>query len=87
MTLTFGLVHGFGFAGVLSDIALPTAQLPLALLSFNGGVELGQLLILAIALPAVFWLRRQVWFARQGVRTLSAAIALAGLGWFIERVL
>lgn len=87
LTLAFGLVHGFGFAGVLSEIALPSAQLPLALLSFNGGVELGQLLILCVALPAVFWLRRRAWFARQGVRALSAAIALAGLGWFIERVL
>ncbi len=87
LTLGFGLVHGFGFAGVLNEIALPSAQLPLALLAFNGGVELGQLLILVIALPIVFALRRRSWFEGSGVRTLSAMIALAGLGWFVERVL
>jgi hydrogenase/urease accessory protein HupE len=86
LTLGFGLVHGFGFAGVLSEIELPSAQLPLALLSFNIGVEIGQLMILAIATPAVFWLRRKEWFAQHGVRAMSVAIALAGLGWFIQRV-
>jgi HupE / UreJ protein len=86
LTLGFGLVHGFGFAGVLSEIALPSAQLPLALLSFNAGVEIGQLTILAITIPAVFWLRKKEWFAAHGVRSLSIAIALAGLGWFIQRV-
>jgi hydrogenase/urease accessory protein HupE len=87
LTLGFGLIHGFGFAGVLTEVELPPAEIPMALLSFNGGVELGQLLVLAFALPVVRLLRRFEWFAQHGVRSLSAAIALAGLGWFIERVL
>jgi hydrogenase/urease accessory protein HupE len=86
LTLGFGLIHGFGFAGVLGDIELPAQEIPLALLTFNGGVELGQLLVLAVALPAVRLLRRFDWFAQHGVRSLSVAIALAGLIWFVERV-
>jgi hydrogenase/urease accessory protein HupE len=86
LTLGFGLIHGFGFAGVLTEIELPPSEIPMALLSFNGGVELGQLLVLAFALPAVHLLRQFEWFAQHGVRSLSVAIALAGLGWFVERV-
>lgn len=86
LTLGFGLIHGFGFAGVLSEIELPPSEIPMALLSFNGGVELGQLLVLAFALPVVHLLRRFEWFTQHGVRSLSVAITLAGLGWFVERV-
>ena len=46
ITFPFGLIHGFGFAGALREIALPRAQLPIALVSFNLGVELGQLGVL-----------------------------------------
>lgn len=57
---SFGLLHGFGFAAVLSDIGLPQTQLPLALLTFNLGVELGQLLFVAVCL-AGFFLWRGLW--------------------------
>ena len=86
LTFPFGLIHGFGFAGALKEIALPQAQVPLALLSFNLGVEAGQILVLALALPILFWLRRHAWFARQGVRFASTLIAIAGLVWFFQRV-
>ena len=58
----FGLVHGFGFAGVLGEIALPRAELLPALLAFNLGVELGQLALIALALPLLAWLRGRAWF-------------------------
>ena len=86
LTFPFGLIHGFGFAGALQEIALPAAQLPLALLSFNLGVEAGQILVLALLLPILLWLRRRPWFARQGVRSTSGLIAVAGAVWFVQRV-
>jgi hydrogenase/urease accessory protein HupE len=86
ITFPFGLVHGFGFAGALQQISLPDRQIPLALAAFNGGVEAGQLGILVIVLPAILWLRGHQWFAVRGVRTMSSAIAVAGLWWFVMRV-
>ncbi len=86
VTFPFGLIHGFGFAGALQEIALPPGQVPLALASFNVGVEAGQIAVLALVLPAVLWLGRRPWFADRGVKALSAAIALAGLAWFVARV-
>ena len=52
MAFTFGLLHGLGFAGALSEVGLPEGHIPLALLFFNIGVEIGQLLFIA----AVLWL-------------------------------
>jgi hydrogenase/urease accessory protein HupE len=83
ITLPFGLVHGFGFAGALQEIALPRAQVPAALLSFNLGVELGQILVLALALPLALLLRRKQPYT---TRAVSAAIVLAGIVWFVARV-
>jgi hydrogenase/urease accessory protein HupE len=54
----FGLVHGLGFAGALKDIGLPETHLPLALLSFNVGVEIGQLLVVGLAWGLTRWLSR-----------------------------
>jgi HupE / UreJ protein len=79
-------VHGFGFAGALEEIALPSPQIPVALAAFNGGVEAGQLAVLAMALPAVLWLRQREWFAVRGLRIVSGAIAVAGVWWFAVRV-
>ena len=59
VAFTFGLLHGFGFAGALSEIGLPQSAIPLALLFFNVGVELGQLLFIA-AVFAIMWLGRQI---------------------------
>lgn len=86
LTFPFGLVHGFGFAGALKEIALPRSEVPLALVSFNLGVEAGQVLVLALVLPILFWLRRLPWFARNGVRSASSVVALSGLVWFVQRV-
>jgi hydrogenase/urease accessory protein HupE len=63
ITFPFGLVHGFGFAGALQEIALPRADLPGALLAFNLGVEAGQLAVLAAVLPLMALARRGKWLA------------------------
>jgi hydrogenase/urease accessory protein HupE len=86
LTFAFGLVHGFGFAGALREVALSAAQLPLALASFNAGVEAGQLAVLALVLPGVSWLAARAWFARGGRQLASAAISAAGVCWFVVRV-
>jgi hydrogenase/urease accessory protein HupE len=86
LTLAFGLIHGFGFAGALGELEVPAAQVPAALAAFNVGVEAGQLAVLALVLPALAWLRRRAWFERFGVRGASGAIALAGLTWFAQRI-
>lgn len=82
----FGLLHGFGFAGALREIGLPESDVPLALLTFNVGVELGQLAIIAAALAIIALLRR---FALPALRpaTVLATYAIGGTAsfWFIER--
>jgi hypothetical protein len=86
VTLPFGLIHGFGFAGALGEIALPRAEIPVALLAFNVGVELGQVAVLALVLPLILAARKRAWFERTGVKVISAAIVAAGLFWFVTRV-
>jgi hydrogenase/urease accessory protein HupE len=86
ITFPFGLIHGFGFAGALREIALPHAQVPLALFAFNLGVEAGQLGVLAILLPPLHYARKNKWFRETGVKILSGAIVVAGLTWFLFRV-
>ncbi len=83
----FGLIHGFGFAGALGEVGLPKENLAVALATFNVGVELGQLALMALTVPLVLRLRKQEWFVPRGVQALSAAVAVAGLVWFVTRVL
>ena len=87
ITFPFGLLHGFGFASALMELDLPTARVGAALLAFNLGVELGQLAVLALVLPAILWARRSTWFRTSGVRGLSVALSVAGCVWFVLRVL
>jgi len=85
MAFLFGLIHGFGFASVLTDLGLPKGALTLALIGFNVGVELGQLAIVAIFLP-VAYLLRHTWFYRRIVLLGgSVLIALLALVWLAER--
>jgi hydrogenase/urease accessory protein HupE len=86
ITFPFGLIHGFGFAGALREIALPHARLPIALVSFNLGVELGQLGVLSILLPLTLAARRAPWFGNRGVKILSAGIAIGGGVLFVVRI-
>ena len=82
----FGLVHGFGFSSVLREIGLPTQGLVLSLLGFNAGVELGQALVVAGALPALALLRNTGWEPRV-IQSASLAILLVGAVLFVERTL
>jgi hypothetical protein len=81
----FGLLHGFGFAGALADLGLPTGSLALSLAGFNIGVELGQLAIVAAFLPVAFALR-STWAYRRVVLAggSTAIVAIAG-AWLVER--
>lgn len=83
----FGLVHGFGFAGPLQDLGLRGGQLVLPLLGFNLGVEAGQLIVVAVVLPAALWLRARPVYRQWVVRPGSAVIALIALVWVAERAL
>ena len=81
----FGLVHGFGFASVLTDLGLPKDALLVALVGFNLGVEAGQLLIVAAFLPLAYWLRGTWAYRRMIFAGGSAAIALVASVWMVER--
>jgi HupE / UreJ protein len=82
----FGLVHGMGFAGVLSELGLPADAYLSGLLSFNVGVELGQIaVILSAWLIAGKWFSGEPWYRRYIVNPASGAIALIALYWTIER--
>jgi len=87
VTLAFGLIHGLGFASVLREMGVANSGLAavVPLIGFNGGVEIGQLFVAAIVLPIIFNLRRRPDFIRVGVPACSAAVALAGAYWFLER--
>jgi len=85
MAFLFGLIHGFGFASVLTDLGLPQGALALSLVGFNVGVELGQLAIVAVFLPVAYFLRNTWFYQRVVLLGGSASIALLALVWFIER--
>lgn len=81
----FGLIHGFGFASVLSDFGLPQNALLLTLIGFNAGVELGQLTVVAVFLPIAFALRKSWLYRKLVLIGGSALIALIAAVWFAER--
>jgi hypothetical protein len=84
---SFGLVHGFGFAGALAQIGLPREALGVALASFNIGVEVGQVAIILAALPLLTWLgkARPIAFSRL-VPAGSVVIGVVGAYWFFSRL-
>lgn len=87
VAFAFGLIHGFGFASVLTDLGLPQGSLLLALVGFNLGVEAGQLAVVSAFLPFAY-ASRGSWFYRRVVFTWgSLAIALVAGVWLAERAL
>lgn len=82
----FGLVHGFGFAGALSELGLPAGARVLALLGFNLGVELGQLAVVAMVLPVLFALRKRPWYARVAMPLASLGLAALAAWWLAQRL-
>jgi hydrogenase/urease accessory protein HupE len=89
VAFTFGLLHGFGFAGALTEIGLPQGDIPLALFSFNLGVEAGQLIFIAAILAFMTCCRRLDLSPPVEWRALTAgsyAIGITAAFWFIERM-
>jgi len=85
LTFVFGLFHGMGFASVLTELGLAPDRQLLSILSFNLGVELGQLVILVVILPLLMALRFKAWYGKYLIPTASAAIALIAMQWTVER--
>ena len=87
VAFVFGLVHGLGFANVLTDLALPKSALAISLVSFNLGVEAGQLAIVATFLPLAYLSRRSWLYPRLALGAGSLSIAVVASVWLIERSL
>jgi hypothetical protein len=86
VTGMFGLVHGFGFSyGLQENLQFAGTHLLVSLFAFNIGIELGQLLVLAVMLPALLVVRRYVLPGRVGMIILSALVAQTGWQWMMER--
>lgn len=85
ITFCFGLVHGFGFASALQDLIVGKSNLLVSVVSFNFGVELGQLMIFFLLLPVLYLLRQKMEF-RKVTAGVSVAIFIFGFSWLIERL-
>jgi len=85
VVFSFGLLHGLGFAGALRTLGLPQHEQFLGLVSFNVGIELGQLAVLTAALSTLGWWRRRGWYRSRLAVPLSLTIAAIGLVWTVER--
>jgi len=83
----FGLIHGMGFASALADFNMPEDTFITTLISFNVGVELGQLTIIALAyFSLTHWLKHKDWYHNAIVIPVSLLISLTGLYWAVERL-
>ena len=83
----FGLLHGMGFAGVLRELGLPRSEFLTALLSFNVGVEAGQLTVIGVAYLLVGrWFGKESWYRRWITLPASAMIGVVGLYWTVQRI-
>ena len=83
----FGLIHGFGFAGVLSELPLGIAERSVALAGFNVGVELGQLGFIGLFLPVLWWMRQYAFYCRFVVPVSAWLIVVISLLWLAQRAL
>ena len=82
----FGLLHGMGFAGVLTELGLPEKEFVTALITFNVGVELGQISVILACFALVgAWFSKKSWYKNRIVIPASAIIAAIALYWTIER--
>ena len=83
----FGLLHGLGFAGVLAELGLSSQHFYTSLLSFNVGVELGQLSVVLLAAVLLRWTQSYPWYGDRVMKPISILIALTGLFWGVERLM
>lgn len=87
IVFAFGLIHGLGFAGAITELGLPKKEFFTALISFNVGVEIGQLTVILLAwFLFAKWFNQKLWYRKWVVNPLSAIIAIIALYWTIERV-
>ena len=82
----FGLFHGLGFAGLLKEIAIPEDKFISSLFSFNIGIEIGQLVIISLALPLIFYCRKKVWYPKF-IKLFALCISVLALYWVTVRIL
>jgi hypothetical protein len=84
----FGLLHGLGFAGVLNEIGISTNLFVVSLISFNIGVEIGQItvIILSYILIALLF-QKKTWYRDRVTKPISIIIASTGFYWFIQRLI
>lgn len=89
VTSTFGVIHGFGFAGGLLETDFPATELAFVLLGFNLGVELGQLAVVAVVLVLMFALNRLVTplWQQRGMNVSITALSGLGTFWFVSRLI
>lgn len=86
VAFAFGLLHGFGFAGALEDLGLPQGDIPLALLSFNIGVEIGQLLFVGVVLLLFRAIRLLFDMPRVAFTAYAYAIGIVAMFWTFQRI-
>jgi hydrogenase/urease accessory protein HupE len=82
----FGLLHGLGFASVLVEFGLPKNEYVSSLISFNVGVEFGQITVILLALLTTHWFSKKPWYRQYVVIPASAIISVVAMYWFIERI-
>lgn len=89
LTFAFGLMHGFGFAGVLQELAIASSGsgIVMPLLAFNLGIETGQISVAAVVLPGIWWLNSRANIAARFLKICSWLVTLMGCYWLIERIL
>ncbi|MCK9606648.1 MAG: HupE/UreJ family protein [Methylomonas sp.] len=87
LTFGFGLIHGFGFAGALREMEITSGDtgILLPLVSFNLGIESGQIAVAAVVLPMIWWLNNKVAIAGKFLKGCSIAVSLMGTYWLLER--
>ncbi len=82
---SFGLFHGLGFAGLLKEIQVPPDKFLASLVSFNIGIELGQLIIVAVSLPFIYLLRNKNWYPKL-IKVTAVVIASIAIFWMFQRI-
>ncbi len=85
LIFAFGLFHGLGFAGLLEEIQIPDDKFISSLISFNIGIEIGQLIIVAVAFPFLYILRNRSWY-EVFIKVLAVVISVIALFWMFQRI-
>jgi hydrogenase/urease accessory protein HupE len=87
LTFGFGLIHGFGFASVLREMGISSGEtgILMPLLSFNLGIETGQITVAAIVLPIIWWINNNLLIANKLLKACSLSVCLMGTYWLLER--